>query len=123
MSNSKKIIKSTALIVILTLASKILGFLRETLIAYKFGSGMKTDTFFVALTATALITSLISSAISTTFIPVLSQIEAIEGREEKINHTNDFCTSYRKANGRRLFWRSIYSSSKANKVRITNDFI
>ena len=89
MSNSKKIIKSTALIVILTLASKILGFLRETLIAYKFGSGMKTDTFFVALTATALITSLISSAISTTFIPVLSQIEAIEGREEKINHTNN----------------------------------
>ena len=50
---------------------------------------METDAFFVALTATGLATTLIMNAISTTFIPVLSEVESNEGKEGKILHTNN----------------------------------
>jgi putative peptidoglycan lipid II flippase len=89
MSTSKKAAKSAIIIIIFTLGSKFLGFLREVLIAAKFGAGMETDTYFVAITATGLITSLMRSAIGTTFVPVLSEIEHKEGKEGKINHTNN----------------------------------
>jgi putative peptidoglycan lipid II flippase len=89
MSTSEKATKSAFIIIALTLGSKLLGFIRETLIAAKFGSGMETDTFFVALSATGLITTLIGGAITTTFIPILSEIEANEGKKSKINHANN----------------------------------
>lgn len=50
---------------------------------------METDTFFVALAATGLITTLISNAITTTFIPILSEVEANEGKQCKIKYTNN----------------------------------
>lgn len=89
MSKSRQVAKSALIIIVFTLGSKFLGFIREVLIAAKFGSGMNTDTYFVAMTATSLIISLMSNAISTTFIPVLSEIESKEGKEGKINHTNN----------------------------------
>lgn len=89
MSTSQKAAKSALIIIIFTLGSKFLGFIRETLIAAKFGAGMETDTFFVAMTATGLITGLISNAIKTTFVPILSEIEAKEGQKGKINHINN----------------------------------
>lgn len=89
MNNTNKTAKSALIIIILTLGSKLLGFIRETLIAAKFGSGLETDTFFVAIAATGLITSLISNAISTTFIPILSEVEAKEGKNGKIIHANN----------------------------------
>lgn len=93
MSKSKKIVKSASksalIIMVLSLGSKFLGFIRETLIAAKFGAGMETDAFFVALTATGLIGGLISGAINTTLIPVLSEIEVKKGKVGKILHTNN----------------------------------
>ena len=89
MTKSKQVTKSALIIIVFTLGSKFLGFIREVLIAAKFGSGIETDTFFVAITATGLITGLMSNAISTTFVPVLSEIESKEGKEGKINHTNN----------------------------------
>lgn len=89
MSKSNQVAKSALIIVFFSLGSKLLGFIREILIASKFGSGMKTDTFFVAMTATSLIVGFLSSAISTTFIPILSEIESKEGKRGKIEHTNN----------------------------------
>ncbi len=89
MSNLQKTAKSALIIIIFTLGSKVLGLIREILIAAKFGSGIETDTFFVALAATGLITNLISRAITTTFIPVLSEVEVKEGIKGKIHHANN----------------------------------
>lgn len=89
MSNSKKVVKSAMIISLFTIGSKFLGFIRETLIAAKFGSGMESDTFFIALSFIGIITSLIRSVISTTFIPVLSEVETKEGKIGKIWHTNN----------------------------------
>ena len=89
MSTSKKAAKSAIIIMIFTLGSKFLGFLREVLIAAKFGSGMETDTYFIAMSATGIITGLMSSAINTIFIPVAAEIETAEGKKGKLDHTNN----------------------------------
>lgn len=47
MTKSKQVTKSAIIIIIFTLGSKFLGFIREVLIAAKFGSGSKTDTFLL----------------------------------------------------------------------------
>ena len=47
MSKSRQAAKSALIIMIFSLGSKFLGFLRDMLIAAKFGSGMETDTYFI----------------------------------------------------------------------------
>lgn len=89
MKKLRNLAKSALIIMILTLFTKFLGFLREALIASTFGASMETDTFFIAITATSLVTVFITKAISTTFIPVISEIESNEGMEGKIEHTNN----------------------------------
>lgn len=89
MSQSKKAAKSVAIITLFTLSGKALGFIREMLIGAKFGSGIETDTYFVAMSSIALFTGLITKAINTTMIPVLSSVEKIEGKDGKKLHTNN----------------------------------
>ena len=89
MKESKKAAQSALMIMIFSLGSKFLGFVREIFIASKFGSGMQTDAFFIAVSATTLIGSFILSSISTTFIPVISEVEAREGKKGKIMYTNN----------------------------------
>jgi len=90
LSQSKKAVKSAFIIIFFSFGSKILGFIREMLIAAKFGSALETDTFFIALSAISLFTTLITQSIVTTMIPVLSKIEAIDGKGNKEIHVNNF---------------------------------
>lgn len=89
MSEPKKAIQAVVILVIFAFGSKPLGFLREMLIASRYGSGFETDTFFIALTATTLLTSLLTKAINTTTIPILSEVGEREGKEGKKCHTNN----------------------------------
>lgn len=89
MIKPKKAIKSFLIIIIFAFGSKVLGFIREALMAAKFGSGADTDIFFIALTAVSLFTSLLTHAIKTTTIPILSEIEEKRGKKEKINYVNN----------------------------------
>lgn len=89
MSNSRKATRGALLIMVLSLGSKFLGFIREMLIAANFGSGIETDTYFIAMSATGIITGLITSAVSSTSIPVLSEVEVKEGKKGKIKYTSN----------------------------------
>lgn len=89
MISVNKVTKSALIIILFTLGSKFLGFFREVLIAAKFGSGMETDAFFIALSVTVLLADFLRNAISTTFIPVISEVESKEGKRGKVNHTNN----------------------------------
>lgn len=90
MGEVKQAARSVVLIMIISLGSKLLGLFREILIASKFGSGVETDAYFIAVTATMLITSLAGTSINTTIIPILSEIEAREGRSGKKYHASNF---------------------------------
>ncbi len=89
MTRSKKAAKSIFIMILFGIGGKLLGFIREMLIAAKFGSGMETDTFFIALAATGLFTSLLTQSLSTTMIPVMSEIEKNEGKSGKKRHTSN----------------------------------
>lgn len=90
MSQLKKSAQSVGLIVVISLGSKVLGFFRQALIASRYGSGVGTDTFFIALSAITLFSAILTQTINTTLIPVLSDVEIQEGKEGKRNHFNNF---------------------------------
>lgn len=89
MANKKTIGQSAAMIAIFTLISKGMGFLREVMIASKYGSGMKTDTYFVAMTATVLIMGTIGAALNTTLIPIFSEIKETRGQRAQKAYLNN----------------------------------
>lgn len=70
------LLKSTLIIMIVSCISRIIGFVRDMLIANNFGAGMYTDAYNIAVTVPETIFMLIGLAISTSFLPVLSKIKA-----------------------------------------------
>ncbi len=89
MSEKEKVLRTTMVISILTVISKVLGFLRESLIGYRYGTSMEIDAYFLAMSATFLFSTFFTNTIWTTFIPTLVEIEDKEGKEGKLKHTNN----------------------------------
>ena len=89
MGTVKKAAKSAVIIIILSLISKFLGFLREILIASKFGSGMETDAYFIALSATTILMGMVAAGLNTTLIPIFSEIEVKSGYKKKVDYMNN----------------------------------
>lgn len=90
MSKKTQATKTVMMLAIFSFLSKIMGFVRESLIASKYGSGSQTDAFFLALVTISMFTGVVSSSIGTTLIPVLSQVEKEEGKAGKEAHLNNF---------------------------------
>ena len=71
---SKKLLKSTAMVGGLTFISRILGFIRDVIIAFVFGAGAGTDAFFIAFKIPNFMRRLFAEgAFSQAFIPILSE--------------------------------------------------
>lgn len=69
-----KLFKSTAIVSSMTFLSRILGFIRDIVIARLFGAGMGTDVFFVAFKIPNFLRRLFAEgAFSQAFIPVLAE--------------------------------------------------
>jgi len=79
----KKLIKNTALISILTLASRILGVIRDALIAMVFGTTVQTDAFFIAFRPYDMLRKLFSEGVlSISFIPEFTRLLQKKGESE-----------------------------------------
>lgn len=89
MSSTEKAVRSVVIVFSFTLLSKFLGFLREIVIASKFGLGEETDTFFMTVSVLSLFTTIITTSLRTTFIPVLIEVEKNEGYEGKLQFSNN----------------------------------
>ena len=77
------LLRALATVSSLTLASRILGFVRDFLIARIFGAGFATDAFFVAFRIPNLLRRLFGEgAFSQAFVPVLSEVRARQSPEE-----------------------------------------
>lgn len=88
------LIKSGAMIIILTLICRVLGAIRDMVIAAKFGSGVVTDVYFLALSAVSLFSVYLKQAIHTTGIPILSTVKHDSGYAEKNKATNNLLFSF-----------------------------
>ncbi len=77
------LLKALATVSSMTLVSRLLGFVRDVLIARLFGAGMATDAFFVAFRIPNLLRRLFAEgAFSQAFVPVLSEYRTRRGDSE-----------------------------------------
>jgi len=76
----KKLLRSTALVGSMTLLSRILGFVRDLIVAHLFGAGAGTDAFFVAFRIPNFLRRLFAEgAFAQAFVPVLSEYRQKQG--------------------------------------------
>ena len=76
------ILKALATVSSMTMVSRVLGFLRDLVIARMFGAGIATDAFFVAFRIPNLLRRLFAEgAFSQAFVPVLSQYRVEQGEQ------------------------------------------
>ncbi len=81
---SKSLFHSTAVVGQMTMISRVLGFVRDVLIARIFGAGIAADTFFVAFRIPNLFRRLFAEgAFSQAFIPVLTETKTA-GDQHKV---------------------------------------
>ena len=76
------LLKALATVGSMTLLSRILGFLRDTIIARAFGAGLYTDAFFVAFKLPNLLRRLFAEgAFSQAFVPILAEYKTRRGHD------------------------------------------
>lgn len=81
-SVTRRIAQSTAIVMASVLVSRLLGFLREWMVARQIGSNEITDAYYAAFTLPDFLNYLVAGgALSLTFIPVFSKYAVEEGRE------------------------------------------
>lgn len=79
----QKIAKAAGLIGLATLSSRILGFIRDMVLARLFGAGMVSDAFFVAYRIPNMLRELFAEgSMSAAFIPVFTETLTRKNREE-----------------------------------------
>ncbi|CCJ34303.1 murein biosynthesis integral membrane protein MurJ [Caloramator australicus] len=86
---NKKLLKGSIIIIIFTILSKLLGFLRETLLAFRFGASYDTDIYTFAIGLVMLIFGSIGSGIGTTFIPILTEFIEKKSKEDRVRFVNN----------------------------------
>ncbi len=93
-SNSgKKMLFTAGIMVVATLAAKVLGLVRDSLIAAFFATGMQADAFMAASKLpTTLFDMVVGGVISATFIPVFNEIITKENKENAMKFANKFVT-------------------------------
>ena len=80
-----KILKNTVLLTILTFASRVLGIIRDAVIAMYFGTTSQSDAFFIAFRPFDLARKLFSEGIlSVSFVPIFTETLEKEGRSKAI---------------------------------------
>ncbi|HDR4884088.1 TPA: murein biosynthesis integral membrane protein MurJ [Bacillus cereus] len=75
--------KSTVIVVVFTLLSKISGFGVDTLFAYKYGPSFSSDLYVFLVSIVTLIFISVGGAVSTTFSPILSALIVNESSREQ----------------------------------------
>lgn len=84
-----RLAKAASVIMIMTLVNKAVGFIRDSLVASAFGTTYQTDAYNMAMQINDVLFIMIALAITTTFIPILSEVLAKEGKEEMFNFANN----------------------------------
>jgi putative peptidoglycan lipid II flippase len=86
LSVNRRVVASTAIVMAGILLSRVLGFVREWVVAHQVGSNAMTDAYYAAFTLPDFLNYLVAGAsLSVTFIPVFTKYAA-EDREDEAWH-------------------------------------
>lgn len=76
------LLKSLAAVSSITMISRVLGFIRDTILARIFGAGVATDAFFIAFKLPNLLRRIFAEgAFSQAFVPILAEYKTQQGEE------------------------------------------
>ena len=78
---TKGIVATTALITVLTLVFKLLGFVKQAVVAYYFGTTLETDIYYVALNFVGSLSSAFIRAITISLVSIYTHCLVQKGRE------------------------------------------
>lgn len=87
-ATASRIAKAATAIIIISAISKLLGLIRESVIAAYYGANYQTDAYRVAFDIPSIITGVIYAAIAITFIPVYSEFKNKTG-EQRLYFVNN----------------------------------
>ncbi len=86
---SSKLLQSTAIVGAMTMISRVLGLVRDRVIAQMFGAGMGADAFLVAFKIPNFLRRLFAEgAFSQAFVPILSEYRSQKSHDETHNLIN-----------------------------------
>lgn len=84
-----KVVKAAVGLMIVTIFAKVVGFAREQVLSFAYGTSMYTDIYVMAMNIPNVIFAAIGAALSTTFIPIFCEINQNEGEKEAQKFTNN----------------------------------
>lgn len=82
------LVKSTTILFIITILSKIVGFGREVALTYVYGASMISDVYIVSVGIPGILFASVGSALATTFIPLFYEVDKIS-REKSLKFANN----------------------------------
>ncbi|MCW3488793.1 murein biosynthesis integral membrane protein MurJ [Dethiobacter alkaliphilus] len=71
--NNKTILKWTGIVTVLLVVSRLLGFVRESAITFRFGATLETDAYYLVMVLPQVLFLAFNDAIKTAFIPVYGE--------------------------------------------------
>lgn len=89
---SNTVVKSISGIMICTIVCKLLGFIRELVLSYFFGTSGISDAYLVSQAIPSTIFEFVGAGISTCFIPIYFKILNIKNKKEADKFTNKLTT-------------------------------
>lgn len=92
MSFSKVVVQAAIVIAVINLLSKILGFVRDMVIAHQFGATGQTDAYLVGYTIPYILMNVLALALATVVVPIFSEYKAKGKTQEAWNLFNTVTT-------------------------------
>lgn len=87
--SKNKVFKATFIVMVMTILSRVIGFGRDILAAYHFGVEGSYDIYVASVAIPESVFMIVGLAISTTFIPMLSEIKHNKSKEEMFSFANN----------------------------------
>ena len=76
------------------IVARLLNLLQPILIAFYIGTSMSTDTYFLAFSATMLLTKILTEGMLVSSIPIYQQIDKRDGMKGRVEFTNNLLNTY-----------------------------
>ncbi len=87
--SKNKVFKATFIVMVMTILSRAIGFGRDILAAFHFGVESSYDIYVASVAIPESVFMIVGLAISTTFIPMLSEVKHNKGKEEMFKFSSN----------------------------------
>lgn len=84
-----KVAKATITLMIATLTAKVLGFVREMVLASSYGASMYSDAYLTAMNIPVVIFAIIGTTLATVLIPMYFEVNSSQGEKKALKFINN----------------------------------